>query len=324
MEGVPRTGVFHIGRVPAGSAPDDGVAERVREDWSAARMKVVLPADVMPWKYRKLLSNVGNAFQALLGQPRGHGPAGPRGGGGGPGRAGRGWDRLHLRRRRGRGPRRQLRGPAGTRVRPAARRVDLAVADPRHRQRRDRLPQRRARPHRPADRPRRPDQRHHGGPGPTGRRTWGPARRHDPGRSCQTCSPGGSRPRIGLTKQPISGGSPDARSHPAQREGSWRRARPAGRTARWPVQSSRPYAVAQRGQQLHRSGGRAAARSSGCCTHTGSSRSPASGAAARPGWPWRWRASSTRSSPTRSGWSSWHRSETRAGAAGRGGGGRHR
>ena len=63
----------------------------------------------MPWKYRKLLSNVGNAFQALLGQPKGDGPAGPGGRGGGPGGAGRGRDRLHLRRGGGRGPGGQLR-----------------------------------------------------------------------------------------------------------------------------------------------------------------------------------------------------------------------
>ena len=71
LEGVPRTGVFHIGRVPA--APVEEVAERVRDDWTAARMRIVLPADVLPWKYRKLLSNVGNAFQALLGRPEGMG-----------------------------------------------------------------------------------------------------------------------------------------------------------------------------------------------------------------------------------------------------------
>jgi 2-dehydropantoate 2-reductase len=70
LQGVPRTGVFHVGRVPAASGPDE-VTERVREDWSAARMRVVLPNDVMPWKYRKLLSNIGNAFQALLGRPEG-------------------------------------------------------------------------------------------------------------------------------------------------------------------------------------------------------------------------------------------------------------
>jgi 2-dehydropantoate 2-reductase len=72
LEGVPRTGVFHIGRVPA--APTDEVLERARQDWSAARMRVALPADVLPWKYRKLLSNIANAFQALLGRSEGMGP----------------------------------------------------------------------------------------------------------------------------------------------------------------------------------------------------------------------------------------------------------
>ncbi len=33
----------------------------------------MLPDDVMPWKYRKLLTNTANAFQALLGQPKGMG-----------------------------------------------------------------------------------------------------------------------------------------------------------------------------------------------------------------------------------------------------------
>ena len=71
LEGMPRTGVFHLGRVPA--APVDEVLDRVREDWSAARMRVALPAEVMPWKYRKLLTNVANAFEALLGRPKGMG-----------------------------------------------------------------------------------------------------------------------------------------------------------------------------------------------------------------------------------------------------------
>ncbi len=71
LEGVPRTGVFHVGPVPA--RPQDEVTHRVREDWTAARMRVALPDDVLPWKYRKLLSNVGNAFQALLGRPEGMG-----------------------------------------------------------------------------------------------------------------------------------------------------------------------------------------------------------------------------------------------------------
>jgi len=71
LEGVPRTGVFHVGRVPAG--PAGQTLERLAEDWTAARMRVVLPDDVMRWKYRKLLSNLGNAFQALLGRPPGMG-----------------------------------------------------------------------------------------------------------------------------------------------------------------------------------------------------------------------------------------------------------
>ena len=72
LEGVPVTGVFHVGRVPAGDGPDE-LLHRVREGWNRARLKTVLPDDVMPWKYRKLLTNTGNAFQALLGQPKGMG-----------------------------------------------------------------------------------------------------------------------------------------------------------------------------------------------------------------------------------------------------------
>lgn len=71
LEGVPRTGVFHVGPVP--TRPHDEVTHRIREDWTAARMRVALPDDVLPWKYRKLLSNVGNAFQALLGRAAGMG-----------------------------------------------------------------------------------------------------------------------------------------------------------------------------------------------------------------------------------------------------------
>ena len=71
LEGVPVTGVFHIGRVPADREGPDELLQRVREEWNQARLKTVLPAEVMPWKYRKLLTNAGNAFQALLGQPKG-------------------------------------------------------------------------------------------------------------------------------------------------------------------------------------------------------------------------------------------------------------
>ena len=90
LEGVPWTGVFHLGPVPAGvggavrageggsagAAPvDTGAALPVElaADWERARLRVVATDDVMRWKYRKLLTNVGNAFQALLGQPKGMG-----------------------------------------------------------------------------------------------------------------------------------------------------------------------------------------------------------------------------------------------------------
>ncbi len=69
IRGVPISGLFHIGRVPA-TLTDD--ADRVllaelSADWTAARFTVTLPDDVMPWKYRKLISNIANAFQALVG-----------------------------------------------------------------------------------------------------------------------------------------------------------------------------------------------------------------------------------------------------------------
>src|SRR4030095_6315085 len=35
-------------------------------DRVAANFDVRLPYDVMPWKYRKLISNIGNVFQALV------------------------------------------------------------------------------------------------------------------------------------------------------------------------------------------------------------------------------------------------------------------
>ncbi len=74
LEGVPASGVFHIGRVPVPVADeaDARFLDKLRRNWTPARLTTVLPSDVMAWKYRKLLSNVGNAIQALLGnQPGG-------------------------------------------------------------------------------------------------------------------------------------------------------------------------------------------------------------------------------------------------------------
>ncbi|MFC7624544.1 ketopantoate reductase family protein [Microlunatus sp. GCM10028923] len=63
------TGILHVGRMPARAAgPDDhALLEELKQDWQSAALVVPLPDDVMPWKYRKLISNLGNIFQALDG-----------------------------------------------------------------------------------------------------------------------------------------------------------------------------------------------------------------------------------------------------------------
>jgi 2-dehydropantoate 2-reductase len=75
VEGVPTSGMFHVGRFPAAVADADDAAllEEVRVDWNRALLQTELPADVMTWKYRKLLSNVANAVQALVGNAQGSG-----------------------------------------------------------------------------------------------------------------------------------------------------------------------------------------------------------------------------------------------------------
>ena len=76
LSGSPTLGLFHIGRVPASStdAGDLLLLAEIRDDWARARLDVRPSADVMPWKYRKLLTNLGNAHQALVGDVRGTGP----------------------------------------------------------------------------------------------------------------------------------------------------------------------------------------------------------------------------------------------------------
>jgi 2-dehydropantoate 2-reductase len=60
----PKSGILHVGRYPAGTdALSDAVAEAFRESSFYAESK----PDIMRWKYRKLLSNLGNAVEALCG-----------------------------------------------------------------------------------------------------------------------------------------------------------------------------------------------------------------------------------------------------------------
>jgi 2-dehydropantoate 2-reductase len=60
------SGMFHVGYY----TPDrdgNGVLERLESDWTTAGFKVAVSNDVMPWKYRKLINNIGNIVQALVG-----------------------------------------------------------------------------------------------------------------------------------------------------------------------------------------------------------------------------------------------------------------
>lgn len=60
----PVTGVFDLGRYPTGV---DGTATRVAAALSAATSEARAVPDIMRWKYRKLLVNLGNALTALCG-----------------------------------------------------------------------------------------------------------------------------------------------------------------------------------------------------------------------------------------------------------------
>src|SRR5215211_4454308 len=64
VEGTPLTGVLHAGRYPTGT---DDVIERVCADISASHMLAEPSADAMRLKYTKLLANLGNAVQVIIG-----------------------------------------------------------------------------------------------------------------------------------------------------------------------------------------------------------------------------------------------------------------
>jgi 2-dehydropantoate 2-reductase len=71
IRGVPMSGILHLGRVPPERAePADGVLlEQVASDWRRATFKIALPAEVMAWKHRKLISNIANVVDALVDDP---------------------------------------------------------------------------------------------------------------------------------------------------------------------------------------------------------------------------------------------------------------
>jgi 2-dehydropantoate 2-reductase len=73
-QGSPYSGALEIGRYPSGL---DALTGRICADLTAGRVLATPRADVMAWKYAKLLRNLGNAVEALC-------AAGPRGNAAGP------------------------------------------------------------------------------------------------------------------------------------------------------------------------------------------------------------------------------------------------
>lgn len=67
---APLTGILHLGRFPSGA---DGTTRRIAADLTGSGFDAPVSDDVMAWKYAKLLSNLGNALQAVAG-PIGDGP----------------------------------------------------------------------------------------------------------------------------------------------------------------------------------------------------------------------------------------------------------
>ncbi|MER5195311.1 ketopantoate reductase family protein [Streptomyces sp. NPDC002755] len=73
--GTPLTGILHLGRYPHGT---DDTARRIAADLEKAHFEAPVVPDVSRWQYAKLLSNLGNALEAVSGPVSGavSGPAG--------------------------------------------------------------------------------------------------------------------------------------------------------------------------------------------------------------------------------------------------------
>lgn len=59
------SGVFWLGAYPGPAEPDE-VLREISADWQTARLGAPIVDDVMAWKRRKLVMNMGNAVDALL------------------------------------------------------------------------------------------------------------------------------------------------------------------------------------------------------------------------------------------------------------------
>ena len=71
VQGAPLRGIFHIGRYGTSTDPaaDEEFLDQLGEDWDDADCLTRLPADVMSWKYRKLLADLRNAVDAMVHDP---------------------------------------------------------------------------------------------------------------------------------------------------------------------------------------------------------------------------------------------------------------
>jgi 2-dehydropantoate 2-reductase len=63
-QGTPKAGLLQVGRYPAGT---DATAEQIGADLAGSGFLAPVTADVMRWKYGKLLANLANAIEALSG-----------------------------------------------------------------------------------------------------------------------------------------------------------------------------------------------------------------------------------------------------------------
>lgn len=72
VRGAPVSGILHLGRVPSTAADpaDHDLLEHIAADLRRATFDAALPEDVMAWKHRKLISNLGNVADALVDDPR--------------------------------------------------------------------------------------------------------------------------------------------------------------------------------------------------------------------------------------------------------------
>ncbi|MFJ9583667.1 ketopantoate reductase family protein [Streptomyces acidicola] len=66
--GTPLTGVLHLGRYPRGT---DETARLIAADLEKSRFEAPVVPDVARWQYAKLLSNLGNALEAVSGPLQG-------------------------------------------------------------------------------------------------------------------------------------------------------------------------------------------------------------------------------------------------------------